>query len=337
MKKLIALVIVGTALVWCYFWYVRGENLLAGYIMETEVPVAPVYAPGSDVRGRWESAVPMPSPRTALGAAAVGGKIYVVGGFDAFGRTSSAVDEFDIAKNTWSSARPLPKARHNPAVATDGQRLYVFGGMTGLAKTPIDSLSIYDPASGNWTEGPDLPDPLGAAAVAFFDGKFHLLGGQGIGSSVQAHYSFDPKDGKWTVEEPMISGRDHAAAAELDGRLYVVGGRGGSVLYNLDATEAYDPGTRSWEPREALSAKRSAHGLSSIGGKLYAYGGEAPTLTFGDVYAYDPKADHWRISIGMPTARRGFGYATVDGRIFVIGGGRRPWFSVSDVVETFKP
>lgn len=337
MKRLFTLLLVVAGLAWCYFWYVRGENLLDRVIGGPKPAVAPPYVAGANVHGRWESAPPMPSPRTGLGADELGGRIYVVGGFNALGKTVATVEAFDIAKGQWASVRPLPKPLHHAAVVSDGVKLYVFGGMAGIAMTPVDSLYIYDPVTRAWTDGPALPDPLGASAVAFFEGKFHLLGGQGLGQSVQSHYAYDPKEGRWSVDEPLISGRDHFAAAEIGGKLYVVGGRAGSLVYNMAATEVYDPVARAWEQRAPLSAKRSALGLSSIGGKLYAYGGEAPTLTFGDVYVYDPKADQWRIGIPMPTARQGFGYATADDKIFVIGGGRRAGFSVSDVVEVFTP
>ena len=75
---------------------------------------AAAFAQGSD---RWTMGVPMPSARTEVAVAELGGKIYVVGGFG--GERES--------RNLRSKRRPLePRRRNSARVASCG------GG--GLAK-----------------------------------------------------------------------------------------------------------------------------------------------------------------------------------------------------------
>ncbi len=350
MKKFLTLVLIGGLTVYFYYWYVRGVNLLISgddalttppYSFATRLPpkdgTKPAKGEEKPSVPTWEAAAPMPEARVAVGAAAIGRKIYVVGGFDGFARTSARVDVFDVEKNAWLPASPLPKPLHHVTVASDGERLYAFGGMSGVASTPVDTLYAYDPVLDRWKELGRMPDPVGAAAVALFDGKFHLMGGQGLGQSTQLHYLYDPKTDLWTSAEPLVTGRDNFGAAVLDGRLYVVGGRGGSVLYNMDALEVYDDQSKTWEQRERMPIKRSSIGTAVLNGKLYVFGGEAPASTFADVQSYDPKKDRWGAEPAMPTARHGFGTAVVDGRVFIIGGGKRSGPSVTDLNEVFTP
>lgn len=347
MKKFFIVVLIGALTVYFYYWYVRGVNLL---ISGDDALTAPPYAfatrlPGKPVKGEeerpkrptWEAAAPMPEPRSEVGAAAIGRNIYVVGGFDGFARTSARVDMFDVEKNAWLPASPLPKALHHVAVATDGNKLYAFGGLTGIAMTAVDTLYVYEPALNRWKERGRMPDPVGAASVVFFKGKFHVMGGQGLGQSTQLHYVYDPETDLWTSAEPLVTGRDHFAAGVIGNHIYVVGGRGGSVLYNMDVLEEYDSDSNTWEQREHMPTKRSGIGAAVLDGKMYVFGGEAPTSTFSDVQVYDPKTDRWSAAESMTTGRHGFGTAVVDGRVFIIGGGKRSGLSVTDLNEVFTP
>jgi N-acetylneuraminic acid mutarotase len=349
MKKFLTIVLIGALTVYFYYWYVRGVNLLISgddaltlppYTFATRLPPKPGVTPPKEEEAaipRWEAAKPMPEPRSEVGAAAIGRTIYVVGGFDGFARTSSRVDAFDVENNAWYPVQPLPKALHHVGVASDGEKLYAFGGMTGIAMTAVDTLYVYEPALNRWKEMGRMPDPVGAAAIVLFEGKFHVLGGQGLGQSTQTHNVYDPKTDTWEPGEPLVTGRDHFGAAAIGGKIYVVGGRAGSLLYNMNALEVYDPDSKTWEQREPMPSKRSAVGTAVLDGKLYVFGGESTTSTFSDVETYDPKTDQWRIAPSMTVGRHGFGTVIVDGRVFIIGGGKRSGLSVTDLNEVFTP
>ena len=61
-------------------------------------------------RRRWEEIPPMPTARTAMGAAVVGDRIYAVGGMHR-GRGVDAVEAYDLDTGRWSAARRCPGAR----------------------------------------------------------------------------------------------------------------------------------------------------------------------------------------------------------------------------------
>lgn len=352
MKKFFLLVLIAGAIVYAYYWYVRGINLL---LREDEV-LLPPYAvaqrlppkgekpkPGAaqpEPVFEWSSAAPMLTPRSEVAAAAIGSRIYVIGGIDGFARTTSTVEAFDVNDNRWVIVASLPKPVHHASAAAVGGKIYVFGGLTGVASTPVDTLYIYDPLTDRWSRGADLPDALGSTALAVTEGRVHVLGGKSIGSNVDSHFVYDPATNSWNSEAvpEMISGRESAAAVTVGQKIYVIGGRQGGLLYNIDTVEAYDMERKTWDTMMPMPLKRSGFVALERDGKIYVFGGEAPTTTFDQVDVYDPKTDRWAsMAEPMPNARHGLAGAQVDGSFFLIGGGKRSGISVSDLNEVLQP
>src|SRR6266581_5098802 len=75
-------------------------------------------------RGKWEIRAPLPSARTEVAAAELGGKIYVMGGYEKGG---DLVEEYDPKNDTWRTRAPLPKALHHIGAAAVNGKIYVIG------------------------------------------------------------------------------------------------------------------------------------------------------------------------------------------------------------------
>jgi len=78
---------------------------------------------------------------------------------------------------------------------------------------PTNVLEIYDPASGVWETGPDLPQARSAYALATFEGRLYLFGGWDGQRFVNNVFVFDPGVSQWMEIEPMPTARGYAAAA----------------------------------------------------------------------------------------------------------------------------
>ena len=74
----------------------------------------------------------------------------------------------------WTLLAPMPGARGETTTAVLEDRLYVIGGLTGVVASASDAVSVYDPASDAWTDGPALPEPRHHAAAATLDGTIWL-------------------------------------------------------------------------------------------------------------------------------------------------------------------
>src|SRR4029450_6818477 len=76
-------------------------------------------------RGKWEIRAPLPSARTEVAAAELGGKIYVMGGYEKHG---DLLEEYDPVKDSWRRRASLPRPLHHAGSASLGGKIYVIGG-----------------------------------------------------------------------------------------------------------------------------------------------------------------------------------------------------------------
>ncbi|MFQ5483591.1 MAG: Kelch repeat-containing protein, partial [Nitrospinaceae bacterium] len=277
--------------------------------------------------GRWEVGPPVPSARTEVAAAAVQGRIYVIGGFGEKG-VSGRVDVYDTAASTWSQASPLPQPLHHAAAVALGGKVYVVGGFKSGLWTPVNNLYRYDPKTDAWTEKAAMPTARGALAAGVMDGKLHAVGGAEKSffrlKNTPAHEVYDPKTDHWSTLPPLPTARDHFTVSVFQGRLYAIGGRV-DVNYNnnLDVNEAYDPETRQWVRLSPLPTARSGITSQVLGGRIFVFGGESGAGTFPENEAYDPVTGTWTAQAPMPEACPGLGSAEVQGRLHLLAGGPR--------------
>src|SRR5258708_24327923 len=87
-------------------------------------PVAISPSPSPPVPQRLETALPVPLEES--GAAAAGGKLYVIGGFDAAGNSLRTV--WVLAGIAWSAGPRLPLRLDHTSAATLADRIYLAGG-----------------------------------------------------------------------------------------------------------------------------------------------------------------------------------------------------------------
>jgi N-acetylneuraminic acid mutarotase len=293
-------------------------------------------------------AAPMPTKRTEVAAAALNGKIYVVGGFEkpSFGNVMNfaitpSVEVYDPATDQWTAKSPMPTGLHHVGIGVVGGRLYVIGGYSksGLSVwNPAATVYAYDPATDSWTERASMPTARGALSMTEHDGKLYAIGGYDRKANNAQVEVYDPLHNVWTTAAPMPTPRDHLAAATIAGKIYAIGGRtDGDYSRNLAVTERYDPAIDRWTRVGDLPTARSGITAAVVEGKIYVMGGEGATGTFNENEAYDPVRDVWQRMAPMPTARHGLGSAVVQGRIYVISGGPTPGGSFSDLNEVFIP
>jgi N-acetylneuraminic acid mutarotase len=290
----------------------------------------------------------MPTERTEVAAAALDGKIYVIGGFEKpslgnvlnFSITPS-VELYDPVTDQWTSKAPLPVGLHHVGIGVVDRRLYVIGGYTksGLSVwNPVATVYAYDPATDRWTERASMPTARGALSVTEHEGKLYAIGGYDRKANSSAVEVYEPARNVWTTGASLPTPRDHLAAATVAGKVYAIGGRiDGDYSRNLAVVERYDPPIDRWTRVSNLPTARSGITTAVAEGVIYVMGGEGSGGTFNHNEAYDPVRDTWQTMAPMPTARHGLGSALVQGRIYVISGGPTPGGSFSDLNEVFIP
>ena len=270
----------------------------------------------------WTALPAMPRPRSELGAAAIDGVVYVVGGFGG----PSLVDRFDTSTGTWSEAADLPVGVHHPGVAALDGRLYVAGGYAGDAATA--ALWAYDPATDAWERRADMPTARGALGLAPFAGRLYAVGGatEGLGGPVTAAVeAYDPAADAWQAVAAMPTPREHLAVVAGPDRVFAVGGRANGDERDVfaGAAEAYDPLADRWEALPPLPTPRGGLAGAFAAGRVVILGGERGPRSYDDAEAYDPVGRTWTALPPLPTPRHGLAAAGIGDTVYAIAGSTR--------------
>jgi N-acetylneuraminic acid mutarotase len=280
----------------------------------------------------------MPTARQEVAVAALGTKIYVIGGFGAGAEPVATVEVYDVPTDSWQVRAPYPVPVHPAAAAVAGGRLVVMGGYTGgrVGWTRLASVHEYDPARNVWVRRASMLTPRGALAVAALGERLHALGGDADGVTGE-HEVYDPRADRWTRAATMPTARDHLAAVAVGTRVWALGGRTSFFGTQYATVEIYEPATDSWRVGQPLPAGRGGLAAAAIGDRVYVFGGEAPLRIFNANEMYEAAGNRWIAKAAMPTPRHGIGAVVAGGRIWVPGGATSPGLARTDVLEVFTP
>lgn len=128
----------------------------------------------------WEAIAPLPTPRFALSAVILDGKILAMGGvafrpegFNNF----TVIETFDPVSNSWSNqeefALPWPAAGLGAAISQN--KLYIFGGYSD--DDIHNRTACYNPANKDWSQTSPMPTPVAAMGVITHNDTIYSIGG----------------------------------------------------------------------------------------------------------------------------------------------------------------
>jgi hypothetical protein len=208
-----------------------------------------------------KSAWMMPQPVQAAGAAAIGTKIYVVGGFDGE-QYLNTLQVFDTVAQTWETKTPAPSSLYLPVVVTYGNKLYVFSGYTTLE---------YDPGGDAWTAkaGPPVFSSEYAAGTRYGNtGKIWLLGGYGVTSNKVREY--DAFADTWSDRPDLVYPHMFPAAVNYGTRVFCL--QGYDATWNYQKAAEYF--TTKWVPGVFISQPLIYPMATCLTDKIYVLGGQ---------------------------------------------------------------
>ena len=256
---------------------------------------------------------PLPHPTYQAAAAALDGKIYVIGGQ----QTRRTVQILDLSNNTWSQGPELSCKRYSAAAAVVGSRLYVAGGVDASGSI-LSSMECWSPQSAqacSW--GPDSGQRRSHHAAVELEGKLVLLGGHD-GSQFLTHVQrFDAGSQRWEQLPPLRERKKGLAAAVLGGKLFAVGGYNGGNP--LSSVEVFDPADGGWSPGPSLGRARDCHAAAAVAGRLYVIGGDSSD-TRHSTEVFEESAGSWAEGPALKHPREFSAAAVWDGTLYVLGG-----------------
>ncbi|MGZ5080360.1 MAG: Kelch repeat-containing protein [Usitatibacter sp.] len=242
-----------------------------GFVLPASGPAAwaPVdnaweYDPAAD---SWKALAPMPSKRGSPVAAAVGDKIYVIGGATTPpGSKETAVhparphisvgtvEEYDPATNTWRQRASMPTPRNHATAGVVNGKIYLIGGRVGAAfisagSSNVDVVEEYDPAADAWGSArARMPSARSAMASGVYGGRIYVSGGEGQNAQMmytfRALEAYDPAANRWAVLPSMPVSRHGLAGTVLGNRLHMVSGdvqsAGSGVQVHTESHDAFE-------------------------------------------------------------------------------------------------
>jgi N-acetylneuraminic acid mutarotase len=107
-------------------------------------PAHEVYDPAAN---RWTALAYVPTARDHLALAALGGRLYAVGGRvnGDYSRNLAFNEAYDSATNRWEQRAPMPTARSGIAGTVLEGRIFVFGGEAPAGT--FNEVEAYNPGS----------------------------------------------------------------------------------------------------------------------------------------------------------------------------------------------
>lgn len=272
----------------------------------------------------WRPCVPMPTPGYAFACAAVGSRVYAIGGlvseFDSL--VPRAVTEaYDVAADSWirDYASP-PKPRWYAGCAALDGKIYVIGG-TADGNTCLSQVDRFDPSTNTWDTVAPLPWPRSSLAGCEYGGRIYAIGGYSTSLGFQksvARFTPDSGLGHWDIVDSLNTRRANAGAAVAAGWMCTVGG-----VYFSDLKSFEFSGGGWWvkssrymnSPRNGAAAVGYGEWLCAIGGQ----NNDGP-LSSVEIASMANVGEPWQYLPQMSVPRVFCGAAVVDTDVIVIGG-----------------
>jgi non-specific serine/threonine protein kinase len=147
-------------------------------------PIAPystlqIYDFGT---GTWSYGASVPVPRHHVGAAALGGRLYMVGGRDEANRSVATFERYDPATDSWESLPEAPLGVSSAGLVAIAGKLVLVGGEEEQNwedgegwVTP--SAWAFDPKANRWQRLPDMAFARRGSGVAATESRVYAVGG----------------------------------------------------------------------------------------------------------------------------------------------------------------
>ncbi len=280
---------------------------------------------------QWKTIASLPGPRVSAFAAAVNGKIYIIGGFDIVNNarvTTPKVLEYDPAADTYTAKKAMTTETYGMAGAVVGTKIYVMNGLTKTG-TYSNSTQSYDVTTDTWATLNTTGYSALYCTASAIGNDIYLLGGQtnSLFSTVMKG-TVTPTNVTWKKMGEFPKAITAMASGVLGGNLFVAGGEDNDAA--LASTYKYDAAKDKWTPSFTMPTatyyvgNMVGDGTTSL---YFIHGTDNPeTFKFTDgapvpLLAFSPSSVEYKIKSGAKSSKnldiRNLGISELDVTIAV--------------------
>ncbi|XP_069355743.1 influenza virus NS1A-binding protein homolog A-like isoform X3 [Maniola hyperantus] len=259
--------------------------------------------------------------RCAVGAAAVGPRLVVCGGYDRV-RVLRAAEAYDPRTNEWTPLPDMKRARARFPAARLGNALYVFGGSDG--QTELDSVDVYEEDSGGgaWRARAKMPLARSYAAAAADDarGALYVVGGWAGGRSLRAVHRYLPDSDTWSEAPALNTGRSQCAGVVWEDALWVFGGCDNwNCIASTETLSLKDEGA-VWVEGPPLGTARRSVGAAVWRAHAVVAGGSAGAASLRDTAFLSRGDAAWKSGPKLRRPRAAPALVALDDVLYAVGG-----------------
>ena len=190
----------------------------------------------------WEQKAQLTNVRQGIAANVADGKIYVISGqaISAPQRTPWPASEintvYDPETDSWSTAEPiLVPVMYYASAVVDG-KIYIIGGEDPMVDdVTVDLVQIFDPQTGEWSQGSSMPKGVYCTDACATSGEFapqriYVVGGSYLPTNgnlltyTNLTQIYDPRSDSWTTGADMPTARTLLSVSCVDDAVYAIGG-----------------------------------------------------------------------------------------------------------------
>jgi N-acetylneuraminic acid mutarotase len=236
-------------------------------------------------RNRWKRLAPMPVAVNHPAVAALGGRLYVYGGYtdSGFSAVTATLQSFDPGTGRWRRLPVSSTPRAAAALLPAAGQLFAVGG-AAPGRGPLARLEAYDPAKRRWRTGlPAMQVAREHIAGAVVGRRLYVLGGRAGGRNLATVESYAIGSRAWRSEQPLEVARSGFAAVAVGDRIVAFGGEelsaGGTTIKPVELIDT------DGHERRLSGMLTPRHGLGGVsyGRRIYALeGGPSPGFAFSN-------------------------------------------------------
>ena len=287
---------------------------------------------------RWTALEDMPTPRAGGYAAAVNGKIYIVGGYYSSGSvvTTPAVLEFDPKTGLFTEKAMMPTPSYQIAGAVIGTKIYAMGGISNNAYS--NRVQVYDVATDTWSTADNLPVAYGYATAGALGNSLYYIGGVNTSAYSAGVYKGEVMDGAitWSAARTLPTALTRLGSGVIGNNIYVAGGTGPNG--ESDKCYKYDAAANTWTSSYSLPlVTYNVSHLPTDGKSIYFISGinNVNTYKFSEgaavpVANINPKSLDYAVKTGTsatkPITIANNGVVNLTGNVTISG--TSPWLTV---------